>query len=62
VAERVGQEGAALVIDRSVYAPGRASLRNIRFQISDFRFQISDPNTRGRPAVGRQIIFGRFEI
>ena len=53
VAERVGREGAALVIDRSVYAPGRASLRNIRFQISDFRFQIPTP---------RQILFGRFQI
>ena len=53
VAERVGREGAALVIDRSVYAPGRAILRNIRFQISDFRFQIPTP---------RQILFGRFQI
>ena len=63
VAERVGREGAALVIDRSVYA----SLRSRQFaqhqiSISDFRFQISDPDTRGRPAVGRHIRFGRFQI
>ena len=60
VAERVGREGAALVIDRSVYAPGRASLRNIRFQISDFRFQISDPDTQTDSF--REISDFRFEI
>ena len=36
--------------------------RNIRFQISDFRFQISDPDTRPGGRFLRQISDFRFEI
>ena len=44
VAERVGREGAALVIDRSVYASLRSrQCAQHQISISDFRFQIPTP-------------------